>query len=138
MSQPTNAPRPPVPYVVLIVCATLVLMGAIGAFVALVLLAPPETDLIKIIGAVFGGLALALGQVANYLKTKEAAGQVDQVREVASATEGKVTDLTNGLMDAKLIAALSEVLPAHLIDPAAVPKIEAARARRDTVHGDPA
>lgn len=118
MSTPKQS-QEPFPWLALIVCATIVVLALIAGFVALVRLAPPGTDLVKIIGAVAAGLALVGGQLAGYLKTRK--------------VDGKVTDLSNGLMDAKIRAAVAEVLKPALVDPDIHPQLEADRQRRDSV-----
>lgn len=121
----TTKPTPP--YTVLAVCATIVALAVVAALVTLVLYAPPETDLVKILGAIAGGMGLLATQVLNYLKTT-------RVAEVAESTDTKVTELTNGLMDAKIRAAVSEVVQPHLINPDAEGLIEADKARRENGH----
>jgi hypothetical protein len=109
--------KPQPDYTVLAVCGTVVALGTIAGLVLLVLFAPPDTDLVKLLGAIGTGLALVAGQVATLLKTRSVSRTVDE--------------LNNDRMDAKIRAGVADVLPEHLIDPDVQPQLTADRARRD-------
>lgn len=90
---------------------------ALLAVVALVAFAPANTDLGLLVGVLITG---AGGMITSILTL----GRVDQMR-------GTVDDLANGKMDAKIRAAVADVIQPHLIDPAMDDQLELDRERRD-------
>ncbi|HEY0701066.1 MAG TPA: hypothetical protein VGD43_25045 [Micromonospora sp.] len=65
--------------------------------------------------------------IASLVTLSKTAGVAARVEKVASDTD----DLTNGLMDAKIRAAVADVLPDHQLDPEAAGQIADDRERRD-------
>lgn len=117
---PTVAPAV---LVALIICGTVLGLAAIAGFVVLVLNAPPETDLVKLLGAVGTGLALVIAQVANYVKT-------GRVESRVAAQGAQVEYLTNGGTDAKVRAGLADIIDPRFLKPDVGEQLEADRAHR--------
>lgn len=115
--------RPVVNNTVLIVAATAVVVVTIGA-IALVAVAIEDgaraSSMIALIGA---PLTLLLGFLGMFITLQNIGAKVER-------TERMATELTNGLGDAKTRAAVADVLPDHLIDPAMREQIERDRVRR--------
>jgi hypothetical protein len=87
------------------------------AVVALVALAPEDADLGLLIGLLLTGGGNLLATILNV-------GRTEQVRAT-------VDELANGKMDAKIRAGVADVLPDHLVDPAARSQVEQDRVVRD-------
>jgi hypothetical protein len=102
--------------VALVVCATVLGLGAVAGFVALVLYAPPETDLVKLLGAIGTGAALVAAQIAQYLKTRQMGKSVEY--------------LANGGTDAKVRAGVADVIDPRYLKAGVKDQLEADRAHR--------
>lgn len=79
----------------------------------------------SLIGLVLATLAPTIGVVVTVLKLGELDRKVDRSLDHTEA-------LTNGLADAKMRAAVADVMRDDLIDPGAVEQVDADRVRRDT------
>lgn len=107
MKQPSNA---------LIVAATVVAGLAIVSM-TLIIITVDKSELPE------GWLSLFLGFLSSLVVAVVGLAKLDKV-------ERQVDDLTNGLMDAKIRSGVADVLPNHLVDPAALEQLEADRQRR--------
>lgn len=76
------------------------------------------------IGLITPILVTMLGFFGLFVTVTKLRGDVAEVKQ-------DTYDLANGLGAAKAIDAIATVLPDHLIDPAALPQVRAARARLD-------
>jgi hypothetical protein len=110
------------------VSPTILVVGVVVVFcfttagVVTIALAGPDQE--ATITILVGLLAPTIASLVTLAKT---AGVAARVEKVASDTD----DLTNGLMDAKIRAAVADVLPDHQLDPAAADQIADDRERRD-------
>lgn len=118
------AEKPPPPYAVLAVCATVIIISLVAGLVALVIYAPPGTDVVAIITAAGAAVVAAGGSAASWAKAH-------QVARGQAVMDAKVTDLGNGKMDAKIRAAVADVMHPDTLNPAAADQLVADRARRD-------
>lgn len=114
------------------VSTTAVVVGVVTAFcfttaavVALVVAAPEGTDVSAVVSTLLASLAAAIGVLATLVKVEKVDAQLER-------TDAKVTDLTNGLMDAKIRAAVADVLRPDFVDPQVHPQLEEDRTRRET------
>lgn len=105
------------PSTALIVAVTAVAVTAIVS-VTLILITLEKSEIPE------GWLALFLGFLTTMLVTVAALAKVDKIGR-------QVDDLSNGKMDAKVRAAVSEVLRDELVDPAMRDQIGRDLARRD-------
>lgn len=104
------------PSPVLVVCATVVAVAAIAA-IAVLVASDASTDTIALLIGLCGTL------VANLI----AMGRTEQIK-------GTVDDLANGKMDAKIRAAVSEVIRDEHIDPEVRDQLDADFERRNEGH----
>lgn len=112
---------------ILAVCTVVMFGVAMAAVVAIAVAVPEGANPGSMIVILLGSLATSLATLATLLKG-------DKTHEVVKEVKAQTDDLTNGLMDAKLIAALVKVLPAHMLD--VEPEVvEAAQARVDQAAG---
>lgn len=100
------------PSTVLIVCATVVAVAAIGAGVLVLRGGVSDT-----------ALGLFIGLIGTVVTTLVNLGRTEQIKDT-------VHDLANGRMDAKIRAGVADVLADHLIDPTAGAQLDVDRARR--------
>lgn len=77
-------------------------------------------------------IALIVGPLATLLAFFGLFVNVQGMRTDIAQVKGQTTELTNGLGDAKFRAAVADVLPDHMIDPAIFPQLQRDRARRAT------
>lgn len=111
---------PKQPSTALVISVAVVACVAIAS-VALILVTLEKSELPE------GWLGMFLGFLGTLLVAVISLAKVDKIGQ-------QVDDLSNGKMDAKIRAGVSDVLANHLIDPAAVHQLEADRARRDEGH----
>lgn len=108
---------------ILLICVT-VLVSIIGVISAAVfILADENHDPTVLCATLVGTLAPTIAAMAAVVKV---AGVSAQVSDVAEDTN----KMANGLGDSKIRAAMADVLPDHMVDPAAMPQLEADRLRR--------
>lgn len=110
------------PNTVLVVAAVLVVVVVIVCITAVAIAVEDGARAASMIALIVGPLATLMAFLGLFANVQ---GIKSDVREVKQDTY----DLTNGLGAAKNIEAIATVLPDHLIDPAALPQIRAARQR---------
>lgn len=108
---------------VLLVCVTVLVSVVVGASSLVFIFAPSGTDPTVLAATLVGTLAPTIAALGAMVKI---GGVSSQVSDMAQDTD----KLANGLGDAKIRAAIAEVLPDHLIDPSVKPQLEADRLRR--------
>lgn len=111
-----SAPLPParLSATAIVVCVTVAFVVSVtGSTVIAVLVEDPAT----LIGLVVAPLATFVPSLLILVKL---GGQEERLDKVAADT----TDLTNGVMDSKIRAAVSDVLHPNLIDPAAAEQLK--------------
>jgi hypothetical protein len=108
---------------VLLLCITLLTCFVVATAALVWLFAPSGSDPTVLVSTLVGTLAptiAVLGALARLGTVSE------QVADVAEDTN----KLANGLGDSKIRAAVADVLPDHMIDPASRQLVEADRLRR--------
>lgn len=100
-----------------------VVIASLGSATAVYIFAPQGTDVAPLIGLV-GPTVAALATLGG---VRQLTGKVEQV-------DKRTTDLTNGLADAKMRAAVADVVHPDAINPDALEQLKADRVRRDTYH----
>lgn len=109
--------------VVLLICVT-VLVSIVVAVAALVwVFSPPGVDPTPVVATLVATLPPTIAGMAAVVKVGGVSSQVADVQEDTNR-------LANGLGDSKIRAAVADVLPDHLVDPAVKPQLEADRLRR--------
>jgi len=118
--------RPTVSSTAVIVGAVIALCFVVAAVVVLVLFLPPDRDAMPYVALLMSTVGTTVAGILALMKLQ--------------GVDDKVTDLTNGVMDAKIRAGVADVLPDSSLDPGAADQIRDDRARRDEVsashHGD--
>lgn len=107
--------------------AVLIFLGALGTIVALAFAVEDGARLESLVGLV---LPAAVTLVLSFL----ALDRVAKVDEKLDRVGRQTTDLTNGLLDAKVRAAVADVLSPQMVDPAAEQLLDADRRRRDAAN----
>lgn len=115
---------PPNTTVVLIVGVVVVVCFTMAACVAVFVAAPEGANTGSLLALLLGQLAPTVAALALLAKQSSTDAKVDTISEDTSA-------MTNGLGDAKLRAAIADVLDPSLIDPTALQQIDHDRRRRD-------
>lgn len=95
---------------ILLLCATVLVGIVVGASALAFILAPDGRDPTILVTALVAVLAPTIASLAAVVKV---GGVSAQVADVAADTER----LSNGLGDAKIRAAVADVLPDHMVDP---------------------
>ncbi len=113
--------------VAVVIAASLMFSVTITGAVLVLIFVPGDNG--AQIAQLFGALAVALPAVIGLAKAYEVGRKQDELGE-------GVDKLRNGEMDAKLRAAVAEILAPHLIDPEALPQLEEDRATRDRVDAE--
>lgn len=108
---------------VLLVCISAVACFTIAAATCAWLFAPDGRDPTILVSTIVGTLAPTLAILAALAKLGNVSEQVADVAQDAEL-------MKNGLGDSKIRAAVADVLPDHLIDPASRQLVEADRLRR--------
>lgn len=108
---------------ILLVCVTVLVCVVVTASALVYVFAPSGTDLPSLTTTLVGALAPTIAAMVAVIKV---GGVANQVADVAEDTN----KLANGMGDAKIRAAVADVLPDHLIDTGAKPQLEADRLRR--------
>lgn len=108
---------------VLLMCITSLTCFVVGIAAVVWLFAPEGSDPTVLVSTLVGTLAPTIAVMGALARLSSVS---DQVADVAEDTN----KLANGLGDAKIRAAVADVLPDHMIDPQARPLIEADRMRR--------
>lgn len=98
------------------ICTAILAVATLAAVVTLVILAPRGADLAVLMAALFAGAGSMITSILNLARASQTAATVD--------------DLANGKMDAKIRAAVSEVLDDRLIDPTIRDQLVADKERR--------
>lgn len=115
-----------------------VVVGAVFCFtvagvVGLVIAAPEGANVEQTVTILLGSLASTIAALVALVKVNSVGGTVDQVARDTTA-------LTNGLMDAKIRAAVADVLSPHLVDPEMSDRLAVDRETRDNhnraAHGE--
>lgn len=96
---------------VLAVLVVVVFCFTIGACVAVFIAAPEGANTGSLVVILIGTLPPTVASLVALAKVTGIGGDVAEVK-------ADTTRLTNGLADAKMRAALAEVVPNHMIDPA--------------------
>lgn len=123
---------------VALVAVTIVFCFTLTAVVAVFALAPEGSNTIALVGSLLGTLAPTIAAVAVLVQVKGVqvaqAEQGAQINRVASDTHA----LTNGLLDSKVRAGVSEVIRPDLIHPDAAEQITRDKVIRNEKHdGEP-
>lgn len=120
-----TVPRPASPaisFTVLMTCVTVVVCFVVAACTAIFLAVPDGANTFSLVAIL---LATVPSTIASLVGLVKLSGVAEQVTDVATDTH----ELTNGLGQAKLRAAVAEVVHPDLIDPAALPQLAADKAR---------
>ena len=112
----------------LVVVAVVFVVTVVSVLLAF-LFAPEGRDLTLVIGPLLGTLAPTIAAVALLVQVRGVQADVSQVRQDTHA-------LTNGLLDAKVRAGVSEVVRDDLLDPALAETVAVDKVVRDTAHGN--
>lgn len=107
----------------MLICVTVLVAIVVAGAVAAYIFGPEDGESSSLITTIVAVLAPTVAAMAAVIKVGAVSGQVADVQE-------DTTKLANGLGDAKIRAAMADVLPDHLVDPAAKPQLEADRLRR--------
>ncbi len=110
---------------VLLVCLVVMFVVTIAASAAIALAIEDGARATSLIGLLLGSLGALAASVTTLYKVTSLGQVVDDVAQ-------QTTDLTNGLLDSKVRAAVADVLQPHMIDPAADALLERDRTRRAT------
>jgi len=113
----------------LVVVAVVFVVTVVSVLLAF-LFAPEGRDLTLVIGPLLGTLAPTIAAVALLVQVRGVQADVSQVRQDTHA-------LTNGLLDAKVRAGVSEVIHPDLLHPEAAPQIARDKSTRADAHTDP-
>lgn len=108
----------------LIAGVVVIFVATLGTIVLLAFAIEDGARIESLVGLILpaaGTLLLALLALDRVAKVDE---KIDRVGQ-------QTTDLTNGLLDAKVRAAVADVLAPHMVDPAAEQQLVSDRARRD-------
>lgn len=108
----------------LVAGVVVIFVATLGTIVALAFAVEDGARMESLVGLILpaaGTLLLALLALDRVAKVDE---KIDRVGR-------QTTDLTNGLLDAKVRAAVADVLAPHLVDPAAEQQLDSDRIRRD-------
>jgi len=112
-----------------LVVVAIVFVVTVLSVLAAFLFAPEGRDLTLVIGPLLGTLAPTIAAVALLVQVRGVQADVSQVRQDTHA-------LTNGLLDSKVRAAVSETVRDDLIDPSAHAMIERDKRVRSDAHDD--
>lgn len=107
--------------------AVVVFTVTLGAIVALSFSVDDTEQLLRLVG-------LILPAAGSLLLGFLALDRVTKVDEKVDVVAKHTTELTNGLMDSKIRAAVADTIKDIYIDPGAQQLLEADRRRRDGVH----
>lgn len=110
--------------VALIVGVVVVFCFTVAAVVAVTVAVPDGANAATLITLLLGSLAPTIASLVGLAKLSAVGDRVDVVAAQSH-------DLTNGLMDSKIRAAVADVLSPEMVDESARPQIAADRARRD-------
>lgn len=105
--------------------AVVIFVATLATIVALALAVEDGARVESLVGLILpaaGTLLVALIALDKVVKVDE---KLDEVGR-------QTTDLTNGLLDAKVRAAVADVLAPHMVDPAAEQQLVSDRLRRDS------
>jgi hypothetical protein len=108
---------------VLLVCITTMMCFVVGIAALVWIFAPGGNDPTVLVSTLVGTLAPTIAVMAALAKIGNVSEQVADVAEDANK-------MANGLGDSKIRAAVADVLPDHLIDPASRQLVESDRLRR--------
>lgn len=113
------------PNTVLIVCASVLVAVTILCVTLIAVAVEDGARSTTLIGLVAAPLTTGLGVLVVLGKVQNVERQVSEVKD-------HTYDLTNGLLDAKVRAAIGDILAPHLLDDDAREQLEADRAVRDS------
>lgn len=134
MSNTSPRPRPPRPPGisgnVLVVSLVVAFVAVMGTVIALVLAVEDDARVTSLLGLVLPALASLGVLLGSLYKLTAVAETAESTRERVEVIASQTTDLTNGGLDAKVRAAVADVLADHLIDPGATAQLGVDRARR--------
>jgi hypothetical protein len=129
MSTPTPTSTARVSSTAALVVVAIVFCVTVLSVLLAFLFAPAERDLTLVIGPLLGTLAPTIAAVALLVQVRGVQADVAQVRQDTHA-------LTNGLLDSKVRAGVSEVIRDDLIDPQAHHLITRDKSVRSEAHDD--
>lgn len=134
MTTPTkhDTPAPTVMIVAGTVMFCFVIAGCVSVFIA----APEGANTGSLVALLIGALAPTLASLAVLAKVQGVDEKADRTSREVSAVRQDTYALTNGLLDAKVRAAVADVAHPSFIRPDAAEQIAADRAVRESASGD--
>lgn len=114
---------PAISYTVLMVCVVVLVCFMAACAVAVFLAAPEGANTFSLIALLIGSVPATVASLVGLVKIS---GVAEQMTDVQADTNA----LTNGLGDAKLRAAVADVLHPNLVDPAIKTQLEADKLHR--------
>lgn len=115
---------------VIVWAAVVMFVATMATVIALAFAIDDGARVESLVGIILPAAASLVVAMLALVKISQVGDQVDKVSK-------QTTDLTNGLLDAKVRAAVADVLAPELVDPAAEQLLTSDRHRRDSANLNP-